>query len=119
METKQVFGLIDGLYTAAEANEVLLNLINSKLNFNNMAAFSYAERSGADVSHYRKRAEELKAVREALKPIIEEAAAKGYKLQVKGSFEISFVPQEEQANLPATGNRRKSEKEVLDNHYLA
>ena len=93
MESNQKLELINGQYAPDDAKDVLLALINHKINFNNMAAFSTAERTSANVEHYRKRVKQLQELRDAVINLIEEAAAGGYDLRINGSFGITLVEQ--------------------------
>lgn len=93
MESNQKLELINGQYTPTDAREVLLALINHKINFNNMAAFSAEERTNESVEHYRKRVKQLQELREAVINLIEEAAAGGYDLRINGSFGVTLVEQ--------------------------
>ena len=55
------FDLVRSTYPAADAQEVLLSLINDKIKFLNCKIFSLQERFGEAPVHLRERAEELKS----------------------------------------------------------
>lgn len=85
------FKLIDGTFTPAEARKGVLTLISSKINYHQMELFSNEERFNKDVSHSRKRIEELKNVENSFKRIIDAASEKGALLQLNGYIEITVL----------------------------
>lgn len=117
MEQAQTFKLIEGQYTPAEAREVLLALVNSKINFNHMAAFGLEERGGK-AEHHRKRVAELKDVRAMVSHLLERAQEQGCHIEVAGSFTINLVPQ--QTSAPQESTTVKQPNRFSDpEHYLA
>ncbi len=88
MEDKHNLKFIDGTFTPAEARKVLLTLISYKINYHQMELFSNEERFNKDLSHSKKRIEELKDVERSLKKIMDSASEKGAFLKLNGYIEI-------------------------------
>lgn len=88
---QEFFRLIDGVFTPHEASSVLLNLVNSKINYHELQAFGMQIRNEGDLLHSLKRIEDLKKVFSSIETMIEDASEKGLKLQVKGNIEITVV----------------------------
>ncbi len=66
MQKVEQIDLIKGDFTAGEAKEILMNLINSKINFHEVKSFSKMIRLGIPEEQSLKRVEELKASRETI-----------------------------------------------------
>ena len=90
MENKQSFKLIDGTFSAAEAENVLSTLISSKINFHSMESFSNRERFNQDASHHKKRIAELKESKKQLDTIIETARENNTELIIESYINIHF-----------------------------
>lgn len=112
------FKLIEGNYTPGDAKEVLLALISSKIQYNQMAAFGLQERQNADVTHHYKRVSELRDVKNAVLDLIENAAAHGFDLSIKGNFHIDLVPAA-QATAPVVATHPQSKHPAEPEYYLA
>ena len=56
--------LVNGTFTPGEAQELLLALMNSKINFHNTKDFSSRERFGKPDAHSQERLKHLKEARE-------------------------------------------------------
>ena len=56
--------LVNGTFTPGEAQELLLALLNSKINFHNTKDFSSRERFGKPDAHSQERLKHLKEARE-------------------------------------------------------
>jgi len=87
---RKSFCLINGSFSAEDARQVLMSLINHKINFHEMNAWSHRERFGKDNAASIKRVEELSQTREDIAHLINEAAAMGQKLRIKSSIEIAL-----------------------------
>lgn len=118
MEQVQTFRLIEGSFTPGEAREVLLALLNSKINFNHMAAFGLEERNDGDAGHHRKRVAELKAVRTQVSHLLEEARKGGFRVELQGEFSIQLVP-DAKAGLAETTTAKVPGTNTGPEHYLA
>ncbi len=92
MKPSQQFQLIDGTFTPAEAAQVLLSLVKSKMDHHSMEKFSNEERWGTDPDHSEKRLRELANLRSALKELFASATDAKRNLKINGWIEITFVP---------------------------
>jgi hypothetical protein len=88
MMRKHKYKLIKGNFPSVEAGKVLFALINSKINYHSMIAFSDSERYNKDLSRSRQRIDQLKKVSEKVKKQLDKAAAAGKKVKVSGIIEI-------------------------------
>jgi len=84
------FCLISGSFSAEDARQVLLSLINHKINFHELNAWSHRERFGEDNAASLKRVEELSRTREEIAQLINKAAAMGQTLSINSSIEIDL-----------------------------
>lgn len=91
METLHSLCLIDGLFTPEEANNVLLTLVQNKINFHNLEIFRMEERDGTLSSPSKKRLEALKEMNEKLIQIIQYAEKNQKKLKVFSSIDIEIT----------------------------
>jgi hypothetical protein len=91
MKTKQRFKLIDGTFAPAEASQVLLALVKSKMDYHSIEKFSNQERFGIDLSHSEKRLQDLRNLQTALKTLIDSAAESKQTLKIDGWIEISVA----------------------------
>jgi hypothetical protein len=91
METKHAINLIDNIFTASEATDVLITIIRNKINFHNLEIFSLEERNGENIERSKKRLQELKESNQKLIQIIEFAAKNDKKLKVFSSIEIELI----------------------------
>jgi hypothetical protein len=92
MNTNQRYKLLDGTFTPAEAMQILLSLVKSKIDFHNLEKLSNEERFGRDVAHSERRLTELRELRETLRTVCQSAAETGQRVQVNGWIEITPVP---------------------------
>jgi len=84
------FCLINGSFSTEDARQVLMSLINHKINFHELNAWSHRERFGEDNAASLKRVEELSQTREEIAQLIKEAAETGQKLIINSSIEIAL-----------------------------
>ena len=89
MNDKQVFQLIDGTFTPAEAAQILHALVKSKIDYHSMEKFSHEERFGSDLSHSEKRLRELKDLDKALKQFFASVPDSKQSLKINGWIEIT------------------------------
>lgn len=85
------FQLIDSTFTPLEANEVLSDLIKSKINYHKLDDFSQHIRFERDSQHSRNRIEQLKTTQEELTEFINTAKAKGVNLVIKSTVFIEYA----------------------------
>jgi hypothetical protein len=90
MKKSHNFKLIDGTFSAADAENVLSALISSKINFHSMESFSSKERFSKEAKHHEKRFTELKEARKYLDFIIKEAKDNNKELIIDSSITIQW-----------------------------
>ncbi|MFN8359953.1 MAG: hypothetical protein U0264_08550 [Candidatus Kapaibacterium sp.] len=88
MKTSETLSIIEGNFTPGEANEILSQMISSKINFHNLRNLSSQERYGKDdeISHIRIPA--LWKEMEKLQAIVSEAYRNGKRLAVTSAIQI-------------------------------
>jgi hypothetical protein len=87
----QKFQLINGEFNHDDAKNIILSLINSKIQYHQLEIFSMQERYGIEATHSINRIEELKLNTRDVKEIIKEAESLGLKLKVNSIVEIQTV----------------------------
>ena len=90
MKAKQPIKFIEGKFSPQEAKEVLVDLINHKINFHSMINFSSEERFGKPVEGSQKRIEELKLSGEKIILLIQQAVDDNTSLRIESSINIAF-----------------------------
>lgn len=88
MTTTENVTLINGVFTPDEAKEVLLTLLNHKINFHRMRNFSSEERYGKPDPVSEKRLSELYESRDQVLSLLTNATASGYKLEIESLVSI-------------------------------
>lgn len=88
----QHFKLIDGTFSPAEAREVLLNLVKSKIDSHSLRLASDRERFGYDAARSELRIKQLKELQDALKELLAAAAGSDQELAINGWIEIAAAP---------------------------
>ena len=73
------------------AKTILMALINNKIQFHQLERWSGNERLGADNPVVSRRIEELMQTKEALAALIEESEAKGARLAIHCSIDITML----------------------------
>ncbi len=98
MENKDLnFKLIDGEFSAEEAQKVLLSLVNYKIDFHNLIAFSNHIRFNNDIEGSKKRIEELTKTREEIAELTKKAAVEGYHFAIRSTISLELVKDKELA----------------------
>ena len=82
------FTLIDNTYSAEEARQVLLCLINDKIKFLDMQILSLQERFGRDTTHMEERVSELLRDRARINEVLQAAIAGQATLEIKSVVNI-------------------------------
>ena len=90
---KRSYRLIDGLFSPDEANQLLMTLIEDKINFHQRNNWSSRERFGESDSVSAKRISELRQTKADLAALVAEATAVGMKLTIRGNIEITLTPE--------------------------
>jgi len=89
----QKLELIKGHFTATEAREVLMNLINSKLSYHNKKNLRSIERSGQVDQNSEKRIEELKDMRQKMVELVKKAKEQGAKMNIHSEISVEMNPE--------------------------
>jgi hypothetical protein len=91
MEQPSSFKLVDGVFTASEAEEVINALISSKINYHSMQDLRNYEQSGTDIAHSKKRIDALKEMKLSIKKVLDLAEEKGLKVKMDGLIDITIL----------------------------
>jgi hypothetical protein len=85
------FKLVEGDFSAADAKEILLRLIEQKISFHNLKCFSHEVRYGSKDEHSLERIEELNKTKEKLILIINQAQIDGHLLSINSSIDVQII----------------------------
>jgi len=91
MTEKEPYKLIDGVFAASEAREVLSELLNFKINFHHMKNFSSEERFQKPDQHSNERLQDLKNTRAQLMALIEQAEEKNLKVKIDSKIFVELI----------------------------
>lgn len=91
MKSNDNYMLIDGKFNPEGAAKVLFALVNSKINYHNLEAFSNHERHGSDITKAEKRIKELQIMNRKIKKAIDYAIKNNKELEIKGNINLKFV----------------------------
>ena len=92
MENKELnFKLIDGEFSAEEAQKILMSLINNKIDFHSLFAFSNHIRFNGDVNVSRRRIEELTKTRDEIAEVTKKANLDGFHFVIKSTISLELV----------------------------
>jgi flagellar biosynthesis component FlhA len=94
MENAYEFKLVQGDFSPAEAEKVLLSLLQNKISYHNMEALSTQIRFGGDVSRSERRIRELEQIRQSLTAFLTEAGHQDTMLVIEGTFTLKVLNQE-------------------------
>ena len=83
--------LIKGKFEPTDAKDLVMNFINSKINYHKLKSFSLLERSGKRDKHSEDRITELTDSRNELVEIIKEANDNGLKVKIDSTIKIRLV----------------------------
>jgi polyhydroxyalkanoate synthesis regulator phasin len=89
-EDNQSIKFIDGKFNPEEAKEILVDLLNNKINFHSLKNFSAEERFGKPIEGSKKRIEELRSAKEKIEVIIKKALVDNTNLRIESSINIGF-----------------------------
>ena len=90
MKSDQEFKLIEGVFQPDEAQKLLMEMINTKINFHNLDAFSNHIRFNTSISNSKARVNELNKTAEKLKFLIEYAKENNLELEIKSNISITL-----------------------------
>jgi hypothetical protein len=85
------YKLVNGVFSAEEAQKIIMSLINSKIDFHNLNAFSDFIRHNSAADDSKSRIEELIQTREDIIKLIQEAEKKGKKLSIKSNISVALI----------------------------
>lgn len=88
MEQNQNFKLIDGVFSAEDAEKVLTTLLNYKIDYHNREDFSNHIRFNQSIEHSKKRIQELNTTKEEVKQMIQESKKEGLNLVINSTITI-------------------------------
>ena len=90
MKKTETIELIKGTFTPNEAREIILQMLNSKINFHNLKNFSSRERFGKPDADSEQRLRNLNESRNKVKSLILESIDEEKKLIINSSIEITI-----------------------------
>lgn len=91
MKKPHTFKLINGKFAAHDVRKILMEMIQSKINFHMREMHGMEERGGGSLSHSEKRITQLRKTAETLKKVLTKAEAKGANLKISAKVEIEFL----------------------------
>lgn len=94
MKTHENIKLIDGLYSPEKAKEILVNVINSKIQFHALQSLTAWEKDGFKDVEINQRLLELKESREHVIKLFDHLDNTIKYVEMKASINIAFVPNE-------------------------
>jgi len=90
MENNQEFKLIDGTFSIEDADRVLTNLLNYKIDYHKKEDFSNHIRFNKDIEHSKKRIQELTETKEEIKNLIKNSKSEDIKFVIKSTISIEL-----------------------------
>ena len=91
MKKPHTFKLINGKFAAHDVRKILMEMIQSKINFHMREIHRIEERGDGSTNHSEKRIAQLKKTAETLKEVLTKAEAKGTNLKISAAVEIEFL----------------------------
>lgn len=90
MENGQ-FKIINGTFTPQQAREILITIVNAKINYHVLKGFGNTIRDGVDTSNANNRISELTEIKKLMAEVFEQAEVSGNSLKITGNINIEFV----------------------------
>ncbi|WP_394168415.1 hypothetical protein [Saccharospirillum alexandrii] len=87
------FLLIDGVFSTDDARNVLMTLINNKIQFHEQDSWSRKERFGDSHAAGSRRVDQLLQTRTDLATLIDHAQSRGERLSISCTIEVTRVPE--------------------------
>ncbi|MFH5885597.1 hypothetical protein ACG2F4_14900 [Halalkalibaculum sp. DA3122] len=84
------YELVNGMFTAEEAREVLMSLISSKLRFHSKKNLHSYERSGVEDPKSEERINELQQLRKQILAELEKANEEGLMAELQANVQLKF-----------------------------
>ncbi|MBK8623167.1 MAG: hypothetical protein IPN79_15765 [Saprospiraceae bacterium] len=94
MNSPQNFSLIDGIFSAEDGKDILMHLLNHKIQFHQRKNMSAYERTCENDTHSTKRLAELHEVISNLYPLLRTAIEEGKSLRIESRVHISIIEEE-------------------------
>jgi dihydroorotase len=91
MKTHENIKLIDGLYSPEKAKEILVNVLNSKIQFHALQSLTSWEKDGYKDIETNKRLLELKESREQIIKLFDHLDDTIDYIQMNASIDITFI----------------------------
>lgn len=91
MSTQHSFKLIEGGFEPENAAKILFALINSKINYHVMEAFSLKDGKNYNAANSEKRIAQLREANNQIKKIMEFANENNLEVRIKSDIEISLI----------------------------
>jgi hypothetical protein len=91
MENSNQFKLIDGIFMPEEAQKIILELINTKINYHKLDDFSNHIRFNNDPAFSKGRVAELMDTSQSVKELIEFAMKNQLQLKINSEITIELV----------------------------
>lgn len=91
MKKKETIELIKGTFTPGDAREILLEMLNSKINFHNRKNWSSRERFGKPDAHSEQRLAELRESRQKVEALFAEHFNEENSVTINSSIEITIA----------------------------
>jgi len=85
------YKLIEGNFRPEDAKEILISIINNKIKYHELIAFSNHIRFNDDINSSQKRIEELTITKNAIENLTNMAIKEGKNLKIDSSILIEFI----------------------------
>jgi hypothetical protein len=90
MKTNSEFSLIDGKFTAEQAEQVLIALVNYKIDFHNRQDFSNHIRFNDSLEHSKKRVNQLQETKINMQEFLKSIKLSDTNLVIKSTITVSI-----------------------------
>ncbi|MEA1784919.1 hypothetical protein U1E44_02345 [Arenibacter sp. GZD96] len=91
-KNKKTIQLVDGTFTPSEANDVIMALIDEKINFHKIQRLQIWEGNHqSETNGLDNRIQELEKEKRTARSIFNEARGQGAKILINGTLEINFL----------------------------
>jgi hypothetical protein len=88
MSNNKEYKLIDGTFSAEDADQILTALLNYKIDYHNREDFSKHIRFNRDIEHSKKRIQELTETKKAVKDLIANTESNKFNLVINSTITI-------------------------------
>jgi hypothetical protein len=89
--TDQQYSLINGEFSAKEAQELLMHLICKKINFHESRNWSHQERFGEQNEASVKRIKELEASKAQIQEVVQQAQQAGKSVRIRSNIHLEIT----------------------------